>query len=222
MRCVLTKRVALLTLPILFLFFVSVSYAKKPHNTVVATVRVIQAPKIKIRIIQPENKTYYTDGNSESILLMFLIQQEGWWSSKTKYWAGYSLDGSPNVTVSTSTFWFFEPRIYMKLIKNIPLGTHKLTVYANDTLGDSGSSTVFFTIKKTPCKNFMWLGKCPTTTTTTTTTTIKKTSTTTTTTIKKTTTTTISECSGKSYSKCVSLSNCKWVSVLWMGYCTSK
>jgi len=162
------KMVAVM-LPILFLFFVSVSLAKTPYNQIVATVTVI-APPLEIRIIQPRNITYYTNGNSESLLLIFLIQQENWRPFKSKYWTGYSLDGSPNITVSSSIFGYFEPRIYMKLIKNIPLGTHKLTVYANDASGNSGSSTVFFTIKKVPCKNFMWFGKCPPETTTTTTT----------------------------------------------------
>jgi hypothetical protein len=159
-----------LLLPILFLLiFVSISLAKTPSNTVVATVTVI-APPLEIRIIQPRNITYYTNGNSESLLLMFLIQQENWRPFKSKYWTGYSLDGSPNITVSSSIFGYFEPRIYMKLIKNIPLGSHKLTVYVNDASGNSGSSTVFFTIKKVPCKNFMWFGKCPPETTTITTT----------------------------------------------------
>ena len=202
------KMVAVM-LPILFLFFVSISLAKTPSNTVVATVKII-SEGLKIKIIQPRNTTYYTKDNSESLLLMFLIQQEHWKPSKTKYWTGYSLDGSPNVTVSSSMFWYFTPEFYMKLIKNIPLGTHKLTVYANDSSGNSGSSTVFFTIKKGTCKNFMWFfGKCPPETTTTTTTSS-------TTTIKKTTTTTISGCSDKSYSTCKSLPNCKWI-----GYCTS-
>ena len=159
-----------LLLPILFLLiFVSISLAKIPSNTVVATVKII-SEGLKIKIIQPKNTTYYTKDNSESLLLIFLIQQENWRPFKSKYWTGYSLDGSPNITVSSSIFEYFEPRIYMKLIKNIPLGTHKLTVYANDSLGNSGSSTVFFTIKKVPCKNFMWFGKCPPETTTTTTT----------------------------------------------------
>lgn len=162
------KMVAVM-LPILFLFFVSISLAKTPSNTVVATVKII-SEGLKIKIIQPKNKTYYTDDNTESLLLMFLIQQENWRPFKSKYWTGYSLDGSPNITVSSSIFGYFEPRIYMKLIKNIPLGSHKLTVYANDASGNSGSSTVFFTIKKVPCKNFMWFGKCPPETTTTTTT----------------------------------------------------
>jgi hypothetical protein len=208
------KMVAVM-LPILFLFFVSISYALNT-NTITARVTILPQP-FGIKIIEPRNTTYYTKDNDKTLLLMFLIQQEHWKPSKTKYWTGYSLDGSPNVTVSSSIFGYFTPELYMKLIKNIPLGTHKLTVYANDSSGNSGSSTVFFTIKKIPCKNFMWFGKCPPETTTTTSTTTSST-----TTIKKTTTTTISGCSGKSYSKCVSLSNCKWIGGLWTGYCTSK
>jgi hypothetical protein len=207
------KMVAVM-LPILFLFFVSISYALNT-NTITARVTILPQP-FGIKIIEPRNTTYYTKDDSKSLLLMFLIDKEPWRPFGSKYWTGYSLDGSPIITINPNNFYGkLELKLHTIFINNIPLGTHKLIVYANDTSGASVSSTVFFTIEKKSCKNFMlfeMFGIClPETSTTTSTTTIKK-----------TTTTTISGCSDKSYSKCVSLSNCKWVGDLRTGYCKSK
>jgi hypothetical protein len=211
-------KVALLTLPILFLFFfVSVSYALNT-NSITARVTVI-APQLEIRIIQPRNTTYYTKDDSKTLLLMFLIDKEPWRSLKSKYWMGYSLDDSSIIPINPGIFQgSFELKLHMKSLDDIPIGTHKLTVYVNDTSGNLGSSTVFFTIEKKSCKNFMifeMFGICIPETTTTTTTTIQSTSTT-------ISTTTIIGCSGKNFSTCNSLSNCKWVGDLRTGHCASK
>jgi hypothetical protein len=51
-------------------------------------------------------------------------------------WMGYSLDGQTNVTVSGNT-----------TLVDLSEGTHTITVYANDTAGNRGSSdTVYFTV----------------------------------------------------------------------------
>jgi hypothetical protein len=53
-------------------------------------------------------------------------------------WTGYSLDGEQNVTVTGNI-----------TIADLPNGSHTLAVYANDTLGNMGTSeTVFFTVKE--------------------------------------------------------------------------
>ncbi|MCX6821901.1 MAG: hypothetical protein NTW30_03940 [Candidatus Aenigmarchaeota archaeon] len=137
------KMVAVM-LPILFLFFVSVSLAKTSSNQVVATVKILPRHlEIKIKIIQPENKTYYRTSDRDSILLIFKIDNIPFWMAfKSKYWVGYSLDDSPIV----------ELKYYMKVINDVHPGTHKITVYANDTSGNIGSAEVYFTIKKRECK----------------------------------------------------------------------
>ena len=50
-------------------------------------------------------------------------------------WTGYSLDGGPNVTSGNTT-----------LYENAN-GSHRITVYANDSIGHMNSNTVYFTLK---------------------------------------------------------------------------
>ncbi|MFW6116970.1 MAG: Ig-like domain-containing protein, partial [Thermoproteota archaeon] len=53
-------------------------------------------------------------------------------------WTGYSLDNAANVTVTGNT-----------TLPELSSGTHHLTVYANDTAGNMGSSeTIRFTVDK--------------------------------------------------------------------------
>ena len=54
---------------------------------------------------------------------------------------GYSLDGEDNVTLTEN----------LLTLSGLPNGSHNLTVYANDTAGNTGQSeTFFFTIAKEP------------------------------------------------------------------------
>ena len=131
------KRVALLMLPIIiFLILFSVSYALD----ILASVKVNQP--IKIDIIQPKNITYHRTSNKNNVLFIFKIDNKLYWRlHKSKYWVGYSLDDSPII----------ELKYYVKVITDVSLGTHKLTIYANDTSGNVGSSEVYFTIKRQPC-----------------------------------------------------------------------
>ena len=72
-----------------------------------------------------ENKTY----NQESLPLNFTLDE-------SISWIGYCLDGHANATI-TENFAFTQ----------LPCGSHTLTVYANDTVGNMGSSpTIAFTI----------------------------------------------------------------------------
>jgi hypothetical protein len=80
-------------------------------------------------ITAPKEITY----NENNIPLQFTT------SGLSTSWIGYSLDGRVNVTVTGNT-----------TLTDLTNGKHYLTVYANDTLGNSyASQTVYFSIKTT-------------------------------------------------------------------------
>ena len=83
----------------------------------------------KISLASPENGNY-THGN---ITLIFTL-------NKATSWMGYNLDGQDNITISGNT-----------TIANLPQSLHNVTVYANDTLGNTGKSeTITFNIVAEP------------------------------------------------------------------------
>jgi parallel beta-helix repeat protein len=78
-----------------------------------------------ISILSPENKMYA----GKDVFLSFTVNE-------TASWIGYSLDGQMNETISGNT-----------MLSGLPDGIHTITVYANDTAGNMGSSgIVYFTI----------------------------------------------------------------------------
>jgi parallel beta-helix repeat protein len=81
----------------------------------------------QITLLSPVNQVY----NESSVDLVFTTDEAA-------NWTGYSLDGEQNVTVTGNI-----------TIADLPNGSHTLAVYANDTLGNMGTSeTVFFTVKE--------------------------------------------------------------------------
>ena len=77
-----------------------------------------------ISILSPQDKTYY----SNHIPLTFETNEPA-------SWIAYSINNQPNVTISDNT------------IINITDGAYQITVYANDTVGNVGTSqTIHFTI----------------------------------------------------------------------------
>ncbi len=84
-----------------------------------------QPPEIKV--LSLANQTY----NESTVSITFT-------TNKPFSWAGYSINEKENTTV-TGNF----------TLTNLPNGTHNITMYANDTLGNMGASeTVSFTITK--------------------------------------------------------------------------
>jgi hypothetical protein len=79
-----------------------------------------------ITVLSPENRTY----NSSSISLTFTLNEPAGWM-------GYSLDGKGTVTVAGNT-----------TISGLASGLHTVTVHANDSSGNSGTSdTLTFTVE---------------------------------------------------------------------------
>ncbi len=79
-----------------------------------------------ISIVSPENKTYTVN----NVSLTYTV-------SEAASWVGYSLDGQANVTIAGNT-----------TLTGLSDGSHNLTVYANDTAGNTGASeTIHFSIK---------------------------------------------------------------------------
>jgi ATP-dependent protease ClpP protease subunit len=96
----------------------------EPFNS---TFYAIETTPPKISILSPLNQTY----NESSVPLVFS-------ADKTINWAGYSLDGQQNVTITANS-----------TIANATNGLHSIIVYANDTFGNVVSSeTISFTITK--------------------------------------------------------------------------
>ena len=86
----------------------------------------INAPP-SIAILSPENETYEV----EDLPLNFTVNEP-------VKWVGYSLDGKENVTVTGNS-----------TITNLTNGFHSITVYANDTSGNMGTSqTTDFSVDK--------------------------------------------------------------------------
>jgi N-acetylneuraminic acid mutarotase len=83
----------------------------------------------ELQITSPENKTY------SNVTLAFDV-------NRGTEWTGYSLDKRANVTINGET----------KLL-GLSQGSHSVTIYANDSLGNMGSSdTVFFSVNTIPPK----------------------------------------------------------------------
>ncbi len=81
----------------------------------------------KIQITSPENKTY------SNVTLSFKV-------NRGTQWIGYSLDNHQNVTIKTETNF-----------SGLSQGGHNISIYANDSLGNMGSSNaVFFSIDTLP------------------------------------------------------------------------
>jgi N-acetylneuraminic acid mutarotase len=81
----------------------------------------------KVQITSPQNKTY------SNVSLEFTI-------NRGTQWMGYSLDNQVNVTVETET-----------KLSGLSQGAHNVTMYANDSLGNMGSSnTAFFSVDILP------------------------------------------------------------------------
>jgi hypothetical protein len=81
----------------------------------------------RVQITSPENKTY------SEVSLAFNTNRD-------TQWMGYSLDNKANVTVKSETQLF-----------NLTEGAHNVKIYANDTLGNMGSSNVvFFSVDTLP------------------------------------------------------------------------
>jgi parallel beta-helix repeat protein len=82
-----------------------------------------------VMVLSPENTTYYTS----SVMLTFNV-------SEPVSWMGYSLDGQANATIAGNT-----------TLSGLPNGSHSIIVYANDTAGNMGASSMtYFTIAKVP------------------------------------------------------------------------
>jgi parallel beta-helix repeat protein len=79
-----------------------------------------------VSIVSPANKTYTTN----SVTLSFTV-------SEPTSWIKYSLDGQANVTITEDT-----------TLSGLANGVHSVTVYAQDTDGKTGTSTIYFTIAK--------------------------------------------------------------------------
>ncbi len=81
---------------------------------------------MQIDFLSLENRTY----SSTSIPLDFAVDM-------IISWMGFSLDNQSNMTVYGNT-----------TLTDLPMGSHKLVVYANDTYGNMGTSeTIYFTIE---------------------------------------------------------------------------
>jgi hypothetical protein len=76
----------------------------------------------------PQNQSY----GSTDIQLTFNV-------NKTVTWLAYSLDGQQNVTIIGN--------VTLPAVSN---GSHRLTVYATDEIGNTGSKTVYFNISPFP------------------------------------------------------------------------
>ena len=83
----------------------------------------------QITLLSPVNQVY----NESSVDLVFTTDE-------AVNWTAYSLDGKQNVTITGNS-----------TITGIPNGSHNLTVYANDTFGNMGTSeTISFSVAEEP------------------------------------------------------------------------
>lgn len=93
---------------------------------------VYNTPPPNIIVYAPKNQSYvFTNISSDVIPLNFTVD-------KITSWIGYSLDNQNNITIAENI-----------TLTGLNEGQHKLVMYANDTIGNMGTSqTMYFTIAK--------------------------------------------------------------------------
>jgi hypothetical protein len=111
------------------------------NSTNLLSFTILAGDPLIVNVISPESKTYFTT------LINLIYSVEDGSNGNTLSWIGYSLDNTPNVTLTGNTSI------------NVALGTHNIVFYANNTWGNQNSTQRSFTVT------------LPTTTTTTITTT---------------------------------------------------
>lgn len=99
----------------------------RPTNTTIVTVSfTLDTTPPKITVLTPLNSTY----KQPEVPLTFAVNE-------LPSWKGYSLDGQDPVFAANIT------------LPALPVGSHTLTIYANDTAGNVGTSeTINFSIVK--------------------------------------------------------------------------
>jgi hypothetical protein len=115
-----------------FSYNLTVSSIMAPLDGLVATdlktfaIDISPQPPPQIQVLSPQNTTYATN----IIALNFAI-------NKPSAWIGYNLDNSGNVTIAGNT-----------TLTGLNDGSHKIVVFANDSLGSMGSSgPVYFSVR---------------------------------------------------------------------------
>ena len=115
-----------------FSYNLTVSSTMAPLDGLVATdlkafaIDISSQPPPQIQVLSPQNTTYATN----TIALNFTI-------NKPSVWIGYCLDNSGNITVLGNT-----------TLTGLLDGSHNVVVFANDSLGDMGSSDlVYFSVR---------------------------------------------------------------------------
>ncbi len=92
-----------------------------------------------ITVLTTQDKTYSTS----DVALNFTV-------SESALWVGYSLDGKTNVSITESTSqptYSYGSYNYHVVLTGLAEGPHTLTLYANDTAGNTGKSeTIQFTV----------------------------------------------------------------------------
>jgi hypothetical protein len=86
----------------------------------------VDTAPLELKVLSPESKVY----NITDIPLVVTITEPA-------SWMGYSLDEGDHVTITENT-----------TLKNVSAGSHNLTVFANDTIGNFASSETTFTVAK--------------------------------------------------------------------------
>jgi hypothetical protein len=107
-------------------------YGRDIHGTIGSSSThwfTIDASAPIITITSPQNKTYYM-GSARCVNVMATINEH-------TTWIGYSLDGKPNSTLDEGL------PIGQCTLDN---GSHSVTLYAQDTAGNIGVSSVWFTV----------------------------------------------------------------------------
>jgi len=132
MHCIYNVNNQTLNTKMLFRLSITANFTEIPdgihHITVYANIHdgshgsssidfTINAPP-SIAILSTENKTYHT----ADLPLNFTVNEP-------MKWVGYSLDGKKNITITGNS-----------TITNLTNGFHSITVYANDTSGNMGTS----------------------------------------------------------------------------------
>jgi parallel beta-helix repeat protein len=95
-----------------------------------------------IQILSPENRTYITTDTDINASLTFTVNEQ-------VTWVAYSLDNAPNITITGNI-----------TLTGLPLGSHRIIVYALDEVGNAGASgVVYFSVQQPSAEPFLptWL-----------------------------------------------------------------